>query len=709
MAMAKRALSALGTALLVFCASSAAAQGGRPLPLKRVRLYETGVGYFERSGTFGSAGADLPVPAGHLDDALKTLVVSSDDPGAAVAGVEFGSSVSPSLARALAGLPGDEPLKLHSLLRGLKGAEVVVKTRNASLTGRLVELVEESESDLERCVRAAGAKVEKAEPAESVMKTQSTLVLLAKDGTLERLPTDELVSVKATDPSFAARLGSAVDALSGRSARVLKELRVRAKSGKSISLSYVAETPVWRTTYRLVLADAKQNGTLQGWALIHNDTEESWSGVQVELVNGEPDSFLFPLAAPRYARRALVAPAEQLATVPQLMETTADGLWSAEVGDGYGSGGLGLSGIGEGGGGRGVGIGHGRLSASFASADRDGPSSSLSIGNLAAIARAEGVESGALFRYTLKSPVDLASRGSALVPFVSDTVAAQRIASFTSAGIPARSAVYLVHRGNQTLPAGTIAVFADGGFAGEALLERMKPKESTVVEFGFDRDVELVELERRAQHESRLVRFANRRLYEHYVRHSLTKYEIENRSGSGRSVFLKLSVVNNARVTGADELHYDSKAGAALAVFRVAGREKKIRDLRAEEGLSSVYLFKNLTSQSLARIGAGRSIPANQKQILAEARERLLEAEARRGGIKRRGGELSATKQEISRLREHVRALGAAGSDAAEPIVERLLAAEDRARQLELRLATLEREAHAKSLAAASTLERLGR
>ena len=41
------------------------------LPLKRVRLYETGVAYFERSGTLSANTVTLPVPASHLDDALK--------------------------------------------------------------------------------------------------------------------------------------------------------------------------------------------------------------------------------------------------------------------------------------------------------------------------------------------------------------------------------------------------------------------------------------------------------------------------------------------------------------------------------------------------------------------------------------------------------------------------------------------------------------
>jgi hypothetical protein len=702
--MTKLAFSVLGGFLLVFGASRAAAQQSAPLPLKRVRLYETGVGYFERSGTLGRAAAELPVPAGHLDDALKTLVVLTQDPSATVTGLEFGSSVSRGMARAMAGLPVDDtPLKLHSLLRALRGAGVVVNTKNAPLTGRLVELVEEEESDLERCVKVPGAK-DGGERAECVMKKSAALVLLGNDGEIRRLSIDEVISVRPTDKSFATRLGITLDALGDQSARLKKALRVHATNAPSISLGYVAEAPVWRTTYRLVLEEAKDRGSLQGFALLHNDTDEDWKRVQVELVNGKPDSFLFPLAAPRYARRELVVPEDELSTVPQLMDTTADRLWGDEIGDSFGAGGLGLSGIGTSGGGRGqgFGMGHGRLGQSTAA------STALSVGNLAGIAAAEGLEGGALFRYKLPSLIDLSANASALVPFVNNHVRVKRIAAFSDVDSPARSAVFLIHEGNQTLPGGTIAVFADGGFAGEATLDRMKPKQSTIVEFGLDLDVELTAIDARAEKEIKLTEFADRRLRVHYVKHSTRELKIENKSSSGRDIFVKLTLANNAKVTGADELAYDSIAGSALAVFRVGARERKVRLLRADEGLSDAYDFNSLSARALAGLIAGKSLPPAQKAILTEAWRRLFEAEAGRAMVKRHQAELIELTNEIVRLREHVRALYGRDSDAADAVVERLLLAERRAKQLSGWIAALRAEARAKSQAAERTLRRLG-
>lgn len=700
--MAKLRPVLISSAFVLALGPGALAEG--TLPLKRVRLYETGVGYFERTGGVNGRATALPVPAGHLDDALKTLVVLTDDPkNGSVAGVEFGSSVSRSMARSLAGLPTDDaPLNLHALLTSLKGAAVELKAGTQTLNGKLVELSDAQSSDLEECVAVP------AKSSECTLKKQPVVVLFTKGGELRRIKVADIASVRPTDPAYASRLGSALDALSDRSARVMKDLRVMAKGGKSVSLGYVAETPVWRVTYRLVLGDkADQKSQIQGWALLHNDTEEAWKGVMVDLVNGRPDSFLFPLAAPRYARRELVTPEQEMSTVPQLMDQTPDSMWT---GDSYGAGGLGLSGIGEGGGGRGEGIGLGSIGtighgAGTGSVGAPSASSVLSVGNLASVASAEGVEAGAMFRYSLKQPVDLRAHGSALVPFLGDGILARRIAFFSAAGQSARSAVHVTHQGTQTLPPGTIAVFADGGFAGEAALARMKPRETQVIEFGVDLDVELSERASSSSDETKLLGFERGQLVEHFVRRHRVELALENRSGSGRDVFLKLGYVNNAKVEGADELAWDSNADKASAVFRIGPRQKLEKKLTVDEGLTRRHDPKKLGSARLRELA--RVLPASQKGVVQKAAELALEAEVRRGALGKRRAEYREVSSEILRLREHARAL--AKGKGSEAVAKRLLAAEDAAKALRKRIAELDIEAAERSRKAVAVLSALGR
>src|SRR5579871_493890 len=454
------------------CLFAGAAGSASPaLPLTKLRLYDTGVAYYERSGRLDARGATLPVPTGHLDDVLKTLVVLSHD-GGRIGGVEFASSVSKGMARTLAGLPAeaDAPIGYPDLLQSLKGTHVLVTTAKERFAARLVdaETVETEQP------APPEEKADKDRPPAVVHTKELMLLLLTDASEVRRLKARDVLSLRPTDPGFSARLGAALDALSSHGAQSERSLRVSGSS-KAVTLGYIAEAALWRTTYRLVIGPGEQT-VLQGWALLHNDTDEDWNGVRVELVNGQPDSFLYPLAAPRYASRPLVTPQNELSTVPQLLDTTVDALWgdhsetsgTGSGGGGYGSG-FGLGSIGT--------VGHGAgISVSDSNATVSA-SDELQVGNLANVEEAEGVEAGELFTYKLPEPLTLKARGSALVPFLQRRVTAERISWCATASDPPRAGVRLVNSTDQTLPGGPLSVFAEGGFSGEATIDRLKPRE----------------------------------------------------------------------------------------------------------------------------------------------------------------------------------------------------------------------------------------
>lgn len=284
------------------------------------------MGYFERSGDAGGlASTSLPVPAGHLDDALKSLVVLGGGAGGRVTGLSFASSVTRATARARAGLPtdGDQPITLRDLLVSMKGERVALSrvgprpSAKQSTVGRVIEVTEELEDD--------EGNREARKPEQAPRETKRLAVTVLTDqGEVTRLPAKDILDVRPLDPAFARRLDAALDALGARNAQNARHLELVGDPRGPVTFGYIAEAPIWRATYRLVGTPTAKGGVrLQGWALVHNDTEEPWRGVRLELVNGQPDSFLFPLAAPRYARRALGHPDGDLATLPQLQGTTA--------------------------------------------------------------------------------------------------------------------------------------------------------------------------------------------------------------------------------------------------------------------------------------------------------------------------------------------------------------------------------------------------
>jgi len=676
------------------------------LPLTSIRLYETGVGYFERTGSAGpSNGTSLPVPAGHLDDALKTLVVLGQGGESQVDGLEFESSISEGMARALAGLSKEAKSAVthFDLLASLKGDEVQVQARSGTYEGRVIEVIRpEPKAEATEQEEQDDTKegVEKQKPPELV------LLLLTKGNEIRRFEADEIEAVRPTSPVTAARLGLALNTLSPSAAQTRRMLRVMARAKGPVTLGYIAEAPLWRTTYRIVLGQ-DDKAVLQGWALLHNDTDEDWSQVRVQLVNGRPDSFLFPLAAPRYGRRELATPSEKLSTVPQLLDRTPDAIWGDhaddEGGESIGLGSYGTIGHGSGGGsGSGYGYGSGSLSVS----GRVSKSDLLEIGNLASIATAAGVESGALFTYTLPRPLDLRAHGSALVPFVQSPVEAKRITWYESDH--PRMAVRFVNSTNQTLPPGPVAFFADGGFAGESALDRLKPTEQRFIEFGADIDVETSTKVISAGEETKRLVFEKGKLSVHFVRTERSVHTIENRSGQARSVHWVLGVVSNARVEGPDEVTFDTARNQPIAVFEVPQRKKIEREVRTEQGLSRSYPLRNLEVATLERLTEGTSLPDDQRKTIAEAAQKRS---AIQQTIEKKSKNEEAIKEveaDLKRLREHLEALrGETGGVAANPFVRRILTGEDRLTELRQTKTSLEEEERLGWKALEEVLERL--
>jgi hypothetical protein len=669
------------------CQLAVAAPRTATLPLSRVRFYETGVGYFERSGTVPSGETALPVPAGHLDDALKTLVVLGGD--TKVSGV--------------AGLPehGEEPLSFSELSRTFKGAGVTVVTAAGQFSGRLVDVMEPGQGELERCAALSKEAASSVNQGTCRLVERGSLLLLGNQGELRRIASADVHSLRPSEPATRARLDAALDALSQRGAQTRRELGVLTSGGGKVTLGYVAEAPVWRSTYRIVLG--RDQAKLQGWALLHNDTDEDWQAVQVDLVNGRPTSCLYPLAAPRYARRELVTPAQDLPSVPQLFDTTVDNLWS---------GGLGLDGTGEGGGGRGEGIGlgsvgavgygsgHGQLSGVH-------ESNELNVGNLAALVPAEGVEATATFRYSLPTKLALAAHGSALVPFLDTAVTVRQIAWFSAQSEAAASALHVTNDTNQTLPSGTLAVFGDGGFAGESLLPRSKPHESHVLGYGVDLDIELKRERGASSEQPRLFSFEHDTLEQHYVRSRTETFALRNRGRSARAVYIELDVVDNARVDGAKELGRDPDTDKTYCVVDVAGGTEATQTIKLEEGLLRGFAMKDLVSSQLREFAGIETTKPAQRAALLRAAERLLAAEKRRGAKPKRQAELEQALADVARVRENARILGAIHAKQGEGMAQRVVELEARVTQLRQRIAELTSEADAYAAAAKRELARL--
>lgn len=660
---------------------------GKPLPLRRVRLYASGVGYFERRGVLEGESDVLPVPASHLDDALKSLVLLS--PGSALDSISFASRISPAVARARAGLPAeeDEPLSYDRLLVSLRGERVEVSARKSTVRGRVLEVVAVG-SEHPTYVHP-NAKAKEGEEPEVLH-----VLLLAESGELLRFDSHELGYVRPLDPTVRERLEAALSAQRSLRSSRHQALFLGARKHEPLALGYLAETAVWRPSYRLVLEHPKQRDAsqLQAWALVHNDSEEPWRDVQVEVANGQPDSFLFPLSAPRYDRRELVTPESELSSVPQLSTTTPDAMWgdfSEYEGETLhsigGAEGLGLGGIGTVGHGSGGGGGEGRMRSGHATRapEPDKDSALIQLGDLSLAAPEDPVKSKALSVFPLPHAIDLPPHHSAMVPFIDAPIATRALAWFASFGSEAERAIMLRNDTVNTLAAGPVSVFGGGGFLGEAELDLVKPGQRRFARIGRDPEIEMNVLSDDAQSQDQRLSLGHDQLLVHFLRTTHTRFRLHSRGERTREVYVSLAVIKNASVSGCDRLDYDRETKSAFAVFDLRAGETRKVELVSREGVVRALPAHAMRSDELTRLAALPGIPEGERALAragVEGARALEQARERQGELE---AETELLREDVTRLREHLGSLAQSEAGAAQDqLVKRILEREEQLKNL---------------------------
>ena len=265
-------------------------------------------------------------------------------------------------------------------------------------------------------------------------------------------------------------------------------------------IGYVVETPVWKTSYRLVLApDAPAEtpankpatraatATLQGWAIVENQTDTDWTDVQLSLVSGRPISFVQDLYQSLYAPRPTVRPELYAGLTPQ--QYGGGIASSAELKDEAQSQSP---------------MRMMRAPASAAPMPDDAAAAAdadaelgfyygrriVSLDPTASVAAAASAgDLGALFQYTVPG-VTLPRQTSAMIPIVTDPIDAERLSIYNQSVLAQHplNGVRLTNTTGKQLPSGPVTVY-DGGYAGDARLDDLPPGQDRLVSFGVDLDV----------------------------------------------------------------------------------------------------------------------------------------------------------------------------------------------------------------------------
>jgi hypothetical protein len=355
-----------------------------------------------------------------------------------------------------------------------------------------------------------------------------------------------------------------------------------------LAVGYVAATPLWRPSYRVVVG--KGGADLQVWGVVQNLSGEDWKDVELTLVAGAPIAFESTLGDPVTPVRPVITDTgEIIAQVPEGMTTLGvqpggpvdryapeeapEPAPAAEAAPADSD--------------RGYGYSYEEADAPAANADKDAKKRSVARAGGGAALRPNKAEApkgiapaapppppvslqqglsaprrmsalaavaigGGTTRYKIPGQVTVPDESATMVLLVSRKVPGESVFLYSpDGGVPDSSAhpFRVVRFENATqglLERGPIAVFGEGQFLGQGMLDALPPKGKATVPFALDRAIAITTERQVTQQGARLFRIEASSLF--IERDSVTKTTYKVVSGSDEASKL---IVRHPRQPGA--------------------------------------------------------------------------------------------------------------------------------------------------------------
>lgn len=612
------------------------------IPIKTVMLFSSGVGYFEHAGTVrGDGSTELRFRTTQINDILKSLVLQDLD-GGKVSTITYPSQ--DPLEKTLRSFQVDitSNPSLAELLNQLRGAKVSMQAQAERVSGTILG------------VEVRRRPVPNGEPIET------PILNVVTNGTFRAIDLETVSSLTLDDAQLQDELTKALTALSQARDQDKKPVTINftGSGERRVRIGYVVETPIWKTSYRLLLDD--KTSKLQGWAIVENQTESDWNNVDLSLVSGRPISFIMDLYSPLYLTRPTVVPQLFAGLRPQLYDAgianeLATGIsvppLNARIGQKAGVAG-GVAGAG----GRGAlqAPGAPALSELRQAADalnvRDRLDASSSVQSIAST-----IQLGALFQYTINN-VTLARQKSAMLPIVTDSVGIDRL-SIYNAAVMAKNPLTGVRLKNTTgkhLLQGPITVLDKSSYAGDARIDDVPPGQDRLLSYGIDLEM-LVDNTKNTQTSAvvtgKIVKgmlLVDRKLV------STQDYLADNKSDKEKQLLVEHAIHQGWKLVDSPK---PVETTSALYRFQTAVPAKKTATLTVKEELvrsETVAMLSTDIGQLLTYSRTGE-IPQNVRDAIAKAiqlKQAVIDLDRQ---IADHTSQINDITQEQTRIRENMR------------------------------------------------------
>ena len=614
-------------------AATSSQAAGTDLPLKRIALLSSGVGYFEHAGRIGPSQAEILFPFDYasVNDALKSLVVN--DPASSSPSVRYAAQNTlertlKSLKIDLSGSPG-----IGEILNSLKGAELEVAAPNP-IRGRII--------GVEYRQGAVQQQYPPMRPAE-----EAWLSLFTPQG-IRAIAVKDIASFSFADEGINSDLNRALDLIMASRDESARNLLVNLNGtgNRDVSISYVIPTPVWKVSYRLDLGGREP--FLQGWAIVDNDSDTDWNSVELSLVTGRPVSFIQNLYPPYRLSRPVVPLAiagiaevrtyeSGYGSTNQAYEQQAEKEMMMMADEAY------------------------PLARQVAPSMAAGGAAGASlVGGV--VETATGRAAGDQFEFTLKNPVTLERRQSAMLPLVEGSLKAEKTLVFSGARASGGATINpgisaeLTNTSGMKLPAGPITVYDGGSYAGDALIEFFPENEKRLISYGEDLSVTGNVTSTGTRYVtgvtvvSGVMTISRRQSYER-------EYTFRNASSEAKKIIIEHPITSGAELT---EPSTSEDRTAALYRFtrNLPARETFKFNVKEETPISERITLASLRPDTFLSYSTNQEIPANVRSALTQAIELKKKADESAASQSSLESEKARLVSEQDRIRRNLEAAG---------------------------------------------------
>ena len=628
----------------------AAKPAAPPLPVSRVILFSSGVGYFQREGQVdGNARIDLSFPVQNVNDLLKSMVLQ-DMNGGKISTVNYESHdpIDKTLRSFAVNLTSNPSFgQLLNQARGEK-AEVVLQQSNATQAGTVTGTI-------------VGVEQQKQIINKDTIIEVEFLNVWTEKG-LRSFRLSDVQQVHFVNPLMEAEFSHALEVLAKSHDTQKKAVSITfiGDGKRQVRVGYVIENPIWKTSYRLVL-DKKEKPFLQGWAVVENPSDEDWKDVRMSLVSGRPISFQMDLYQPLYVPRPIVEP-ELFASLrpptysgdmnkPRDMaeRRPAEGKEAKEeAGDR---------------------VSKKRLERH--SDEYDSPRPRALTSDAASRAESmglnihEGVASAAtatslgdFFQYAIDQPVTLPRQKSAMLPIVNKEIEGTRVSIYNEHTLAKHPLLGLRFK-NTTglhLMQGPITIFEGSSYAGDARVLDLQPNEERLISYAIDLGTEVDPVAKRDPDKLIAVKIDKGILIATYKFRESKTYKVKNRSEQERTLLIehpfrpefKLVSTEKPAEQARDVYRFEVKVSvdktAELTVTEERDVVQNIALTDSPDDTVRIFLASNVTSEKV-------------QAALKKALELKSKLEATRSERARHQNEFESIRKDQERMRENLKVL----------------------------------------------------